>query len=298
MYAVFFAKYWGTTMAQSNKHMEDKNYKKKASKFKQILSGFFKIATALLLCLIVALICIDFFDTTKSYLSYEIIVCLCLVLIITCLDSFDCFQLGNILRLEKEKKSIEEDNKHLREQNNMLCSMVSNINNNIYIDSTRVVPADDKNDLDDRNSVSINTYEPNDESTGNLERELLLNYIKINNYQGATIIWEPKIESLTFPRLQERLFDLYIKQRDVEQFIEVKYLVPTLDNLRYIDMQISAVENYNRNNYRSAQYVLLLCKKMFEGENTIVQINRKKYNDLLSKYKRYIDSGMMIVEIM
>ena len=285
-------------MAQSNKHMEDKNEKKKVSKFKQILSGFFKIATALLLCLIVALICIDFFDTTKSYLSYEIIVCLCLVLIITCLDSFDCFQLGNILRLEKEKKSIEEDNKHLREQNNMLCSMVSNINNNIYIDSTRVVPADDIDDSDDRNSVSINTYEPNAESTGSLERDLLLNYIKINNYQGATIIWEPKIESLTFPRLKERLFDLYIKQRDVEQFIEVKYLVPTLENLRYIYMQISAVENYNRNNYRSAQYVLLLCKKMFEGENTIAQINRKKYNHLLSKYKQYIDSGMMIVKVM
>lgn len=285
-------------MLKHDKTTENKNDGKKSFNFKTILSVFFKIATALLLCLIVALICIDYFDTTKSYLSYEIILSLCLVLIITCLDSFDCFQLGNILRLEKEKKNIEEDNKHLREQNNMLCGMVSNINNNIYIDGTRVVPTDGKNETVGENYDSINTYIPNPESTGFRERNVLLNYIKINNYEGATIIWDPKIESYTSSRLQSCLFDLYIKQKDVEQFIEVKYLVPTFEKLHYINIQLSAIENYNRNNYKRAQYVLILCKKMFDGENTIAEQNRKKLKLLQTEYEQYIESGMMIVKLM
>lgn len=284
-------------MAKPELYTENKTEKEYFSKFKKIMSSFFKVATAVLLCLILVLVCIDFFDTTKGYLSYEIIIALCLVLIITCLDSFDCFQLGNILRLEKEKKSIKEDNNRLREQNNMLCSMVSNINNNIYIDSSRVVPTDGKNESVEETRDRINTYEPNDESTGSKEKSILLNYISKNKFEDATIIWSPKIESYRFPQTQGCLFDLYIRCRSVEQFVEVKYLVPAFAGFDYIDMQLSAIKNYNKSNQRSAKYVLILCKETLEGDTKIARANRNKYEQLLSEYKQFIASGMMVVKI-
>lgn len=120
-------------MRNSSPQEKQKNVEKRlsgsrnVSKFKAVLSAIFNVATVLLFILIVALICVDFFDTSKDYLSYEIIVALCLVVIIVCLDSFDCFQLGNILRLERERKRIETDNKALREQNNILVGLVSSI---------------------------------------------------------------------------------------------------------------------------------------------------------------------------
>lgn len=287
---------------QENQKNDEKRLSenRNASKFKTVLSAIFKIATVLLFGLIIALICVDFFDTTKDYISYEIIVALCLAVIIVCLDSFDCFQLGNILRLEREKKRIETDNKELREQNIALVGIVSKIQNNVNVENNfNVTPGDDKEKTREDTTNEIDTRNPNIESTAHKEQEELLSYINERLQKDmlakATIIWNPVLGAgapHTHPH--GSLFDLYIKQNNVEEFIEIKYFVPRFGFFDLIDRQLSAIANYNYINNRNARYVLIICNTRLKDER-LSEKNVQKYQRLLDEYAEAINAGLMKV---
>lgn len=287
---------------ENQKNVEKRSSESRnAPKFKAVLSAIFKIATVLLFILIVVLICIDFFDTTKNYISYEIIVALCLVVIIVCLDSFDCFQIGNILRLEREKKIIESDNKLLRDQYNTLVGIVSSIQNNVKVENNfNVTPGDDKQKTQEDTANEIDTRKLNTESTAHIEQEELLSYIKERLQKDmlakATIIWNPILGSgAPHAHPHGSFFDLYIKQNNVEEFIEIKYLVPSFGFFDLIDRQLSAVANYNYINNRDARYVLIICNTRLKDSDRLSEINSKKYKRLLNEYAEAIDAGLMKV---
>jgi len=74
----------------------------------------FRIFTILLFAFIVFLVCYDFFDTSKSYLTTEIIIALCIAFVIVCIDSFDSFQIGSISKILRCGSVAACANGHLR----------------------------------------------------------------------------------------------------------------------------------------------------------------------------------------
>ena len=268
------------------------------NKKNNIWSIIFKILTILMFCFLIFLICYDYFDVENTYISTEIIVALIIALVIVCIDSFDSFQIGNLLNMKKEKKLIEKENKNLKEQNLNLMNLITNINNNISINIAEVKPATDT-DKKTKSDVE-NLQEENEKSSSNttskLEFETLNKYIKMKHYDDATIIRDAKVD-LSNPFMKESLiFDLYIKQDNIEEFVEIKYLVPSMYNYFYIYKQLSLIGYYNQVNHANAKYVLIITAKTINAENKIAKLNKQKYEHLLEIFKSPIEKGLMSIQ--
>ena len=260
----------------------------------------FRILTILLFGLIVFLICFDYFDTKAVHLSTEIIVSLIVLLVIVCIDSFDSFQIGNLLNMKKEKNIVEKENKNLKEQNLNLIKMVANINNNVSINFAEVKQATEEDKAREltNNNDKLDINETKCGTTGQLEVETLNKYLHSKNYENATIIRDAKID-LSNPFMKESLiFDLYVKQGTEEEFIEIKYLVPSMYNYFYIYKQLSLIGYYNQINNSNAKYVLVLKDETINANNKIAKLNKQKYEQLLNIFKNQIDKGLMSVIVL
>lgn len=162
-----------------------------------------------------------------------------------------------------------------------------------------MIPTDGKHAKQEDNIKEIDNHDINKESTAHKERMELLHYInkclQKDLYAKTTIIWDPVLGSGT-PHAQPNgnLFDLYIKQNGIEEFIEIKYLVPSFDLFNLIDRQLSAVANYNYINHRNACYVLIICNNKLNDE-FLLERNGQKYQRLLYEYAEEIDAGLMKV---
>lgn len=252
----------------------------------------FKIFTILLFAFVVFLVCYDFFDTSKSYLTTEILIALSIALVIVCIDSFDSFQIGNILNIKRE-------NKNLKEQNESLTKIISNINNNVYVNYAEVKQSTEK----DKHTKLSNE---NEESTGEIdyksmakkEAEILDEYISKNGFENATIIRDAKLD-LQNPFINEKIiFDLYIKQDDKEQFVEVKNLVPSMYGYYYIHKQLFMISYYNRIKNANANYVLVLKAEMISTNNKIAKLNKQKLEHMQEIFKEPIDKGLMTIIVL
>lgn len=252
----------------------------------------FKIFTILLFAFVVFLVCYDFFDTSKSYLTTEILIALSIALVIVCIDSFDSFQIGNILNIKRENRS-------LKEQNESLTKIISNINNNIYVNYAEVKQATEE---DRQTKFTKENEELNNgidyKSIHQKESEILNHYINKNGFQNATIIRDAKLD-LQNPFIKENLlFDLYIKQEDKEQFVEVKNLVPSMYDYYYINRQLFLISYYNRIKNANAQYVFVLKEEMTLGDNKIAKLNKQKLEHMKEIFKGPIDNGLMIITVL
>lgn len=252
----------------------------------------FRIFTILLFAFIIVLVCYDFFDTSKAYLTTEILIALSIALVIVCIDSFDSFQIGNILNIKRE-------NKNLKEQNESLTKIISNINNNIYVNYPEVKQSTEK----DKHTKLSNE---NEESTGEIdyksmakkEAEILDEYISKNGFENATIIRDAKLD-LQNPFINEKIiFDLYIKQDDKEQFVEVKNLVPSMYGYYYIHKQLFMISYYNRIKNANANYVLVLKAEIISTNNKIAKLNKQKLEHMQEIFNEPINNGLMKIIVL
>lgn len=252
----------------------------------------FRIFTILLFALIIVLVCYDFFETSKHYLTMEVLIALSIAFVIVCIDSFDSFQIGNILNIKRE-------NKNLKEQNDNLTKIISNINNNIYVNYAEVKQSteDDKQaKLAKENEDFANGIDY--KSMLQEESKILNHYINTNGFENATIIRDAKLD-LQNPFINENLiFDLYIKQEDKEQFIDVKNLVPSMYDYYYIHKQLFLISYYNRIKNANAKYVFILKESMTKGENKIAKLNKQKLENMKEIFKGPIDRGLMVITIL
>ncbi len=253
----------------------------------------FKIFTILLFAFVVFLVCYDFFDTSKSYLTTEILIALCLAFVIACIDSFDSFQIGNILNIKRE-------NKNLKEQNENLTKVIANINNTVcvnnYAEVKQATEEDRQTKFTKENEELNNGIDY--KSIHKKESEILNYYINKNGFQHATIIRDAKLD-LQNPFIKENLlFDLYIKQEDKEQFVEVKNLVPSMYDYYYINRQLFLISYYNRIKNANAQYVFVLKEEMTLGDNKIAKLNKQKLEHMKEIFKDPIDNGLMIITVL
>lgn len=252
----------------------------------------FKIFTILLFAFVVFLVCYDFFDTSKSYLTTEILIALCLAFVIVCIDSFDSFQIGNILNMKRE-------NKNLKEQNDSLTKIISNINNNIYVNYAEVKQSteeDKQTKLTKENEDCANEIDY--KSMAKKEAEILDEYISKNGFENATIIRDAKLD-LQNPFINEKIiFDLYIKQDDKEQFVEVKNLVPSMYGYYYIHKQLFMISHYNRIKNANANYVLVLKAEMISTNNKIAKLNKQKLEHMQEIFNEPINNGLMKIIVL
>lgn len=257
----------------------------------KVWTSLFKIFTILLFVFIIVLICYDFFDTNKSYLTVEILIALGIAFIILCADSFDSFQIGNIL-------SIKRENKNLKEQNDNLTKIISTINNTVCVNNFAEVKqsteedkqeklANENTDNKNKEFICTSTYKED-------ELKIINKYISKYGFDNATIIRDAKLDLLN-PLMREVLFDVYIKQDNREQFVEVKSLVPSMYNFTYVNKQLSMVMQYNKIKNANAQYVLIIKEDMMDGNNKIAKLNRQKYNRMKELFKEPLEKGIMII---
>lgn len=252
----------------------------------------FRIFTILLFSVVVFLVCYDFFDTSKSYLTTEILIALSIALVIVCIDSFDSFQIGSIINIKRE-------NKNLKEQNENLTKIISNINNNIYVNYAEVKQSTEE---DKQTKFTKGNEELKNGMDYKLmvkkESEILNDYINKKGFNNATIIRDAKLD-LQNPFINENIiFDLYIKQEDKEQFVEVKSLVPSMYNYYYIHKQLFLISYYNRIKNANAQYVFVLKEEMTLGNNKIAKLNKQKLEHMKEIFKDPIDTGLMNITVL
>ena len=252
----------------------------------------FKIFTILLFAFVVFLVCYDFFDTSKSYLTTEILIALSIALVIVCIDSFDSFQIGNILNIKRE-------NKNLKEHNESLTKIISNINNNVYVNYAEVKQSTEEDKQTKLTKVNEDCANEIDyKSMAKKESEILDEYINKNGFENATIIRDAKLD-LQNPFINEKIiFDLYIKQEDKEQFVEVKNLVPSMYDFYYIHKQLFLISHYNRIKNANAKYVFVLKGNMITGDNKIAKLNRQKLEHMKAIFKEPIDKGLMTIIVL
>lgn len=252
----------------------------------------FKIFTILLFAFIIVLVCYDFFDTSKSYLTTEILIALSIALVVVCIDSFDSFQIGNILNIKRE-------NKNLKEQNENLTKIISNINNNVYVNYAEVKQSTEEDKqikLAKENEDCANEIDY--KSMTKKESKILDEYINKNGFETATIIRDAKLD-LQNPFINENIiFDLYIKQENKEQFVEIKNLVPSMYDYYYIHKQLFMISYYNRVKNTNAKYVLILKEEMINSNNRIAKLNKQKLEQMNELFKAVIDKGLMSVIIL
>lgn len=253
----------------------------------------FKICTILLFAFIVFLVCYDFFDTSKFYLTTEILIALCLVFVIVCIDSFDSFQIGNILNIKRE-------NKNLKEQNENLTKIIANINNTVCVNNYAEVKQSTEEDkreklANENNDNTISSYDNNQFKTEDLK--ILNEYIDKYGFNNATIIRDAKLDLMN-PLMREVLFDLYIKQGNREQFIELKNLVPSMFNYTYVNKQLSMVAQYNKIKNTTAQYVLIIKEEMMKGNNKIAKLNRQKFEQMKEIFNEPVEKGIMVILVL
>ena len=252
----------------------------------------FRIFTILLFSVVVFLVCYDFFDTSKSYLTTEILIALSIALVIVCIDSFDSFQIGSIINIKRE-------NKNLKEQNENLTKIISNINNNIYVNYAEVKQSTEE---DKQTKFTKENEELKNGMDYKLmvkkESEILNDYINMKGFNNATIIRDAKLD-LQNPFINENIiFDLYIKQEDKEQFVEVKSLVPSMYNYYYIHKQLFLISYYNRIKNANAQYVFVFKEEMTLGNNKIAKLNKQKLEHMKEIFKDPIDTGLMNITVL
>ena len=253
----------------------------------------FRILTISLFSVVVFLVCYDFFDTNKSYLTTEILIALSIALVIVCIDSFDSFQIGSILNMKRE-------NKNLKEQNDNLTKIIANINNTVCVNNYAEVRQSTEEDrqikFTKENKEMNNTMDY--KSMHQKESEILNDYINRNGFENATIIRDAKLD-LQNPFINENIiFDLYIKQEDKEQFVEVKNLVPSMYDYYYIHKQLFLISYYNRIKNANAQYVFVLREEMTLGDNKIAKLNKQKFEHMKEIFKDPIDKGLMIIAVL
>lgn len=248
-------------------------------------------------CFVIFLICYDYFDVENTYLTTEIIIVLIIGLVIVCIDSFDFFQIGNLLNMKKEKNLIEKENKTLREQNLNLTKLIANINNNISINLADVKPATEEEKKLKASDENIQ-QEGNSNYRGNTEFETLNKYIKLKHYEQATIIREAKIDLYNASMRGNIVFDLYIKQGETEEFVEVKRLNMPMYGYHYISKQLFLIERYNQINHANAKYVLILGNQFGDEESKNENFNKQKYEQLLETFKAPIEKGLMSVLVL
>ncbi len=250
----------------------------------KVFNIIFKILSLLFLGYIIALITIDFFDTSKSYTTTEIIVLMCIALIIVLGDAFDSFQIGNLI-------SIKKENNNLKEQIKTMSQVMNNINNITITAGAEVAMK--------KEDATLNKHSEPNKATSSLikENELISKYLERYNLNNATIIRDAIIRINNSFENSSMPFDCYLKSKNMEQFIEIKLLVPMHDNFYYLHKQLQYVSYYNRENSANAQYVLVLSKKIMEGNNKISETNRKHYENMINLFKDIIDKGIMKIEL-
>lgn len=259
----------------------------------KVWTTIFKIFIILLFTFIIFLICYDFFDTSKNYITTEILIALSIALVLVCIDSFDSFQIGNILNIKRE-------NKNLKEQNDNLTKVITNINNNVCINNYAEVKQSTEEDKKTKLSKENGDYidRPDYRLMVQEESKILNDYIYKNGFENATIIRDAKLD-LQNPFIKENLiFDLYIKQEDKEQFIEVKNLVPSMYDYYYIHKQLFLISYYNRIKNANAKYVFILKENMTKGENKISELNKQKLEHMKEIFKSPIDNGLMVITVL
>lgn len=268
----------------------------------KISSKIYKTFTGVLLFLTIFLICYDYFDIKYNHFSTEIIVALAIALVLSCLDTFDSFQIGNILNLKREKNIIEKENKSLKEQNQNLIKIVSNINNNVTINYSAEVKQATDEEKEEKLTHEKHNKDIHDDvdviATSHIEQETLNKYLTIKNFENATIIRDAKIDLSNAFMQESLLFDLYIKKDNKEEFVDIKYLVPSMYNYFYIYKQLSLIGYYNQINHTNAKYVLILKQEMINSNSKIAKMNKQKYEHLVEIFKYPIDNGIMSVEIL
>ena len=175
----------------------------------------FKILSLLFLG-IIALITIDFFDTSKSYTTPEIIILVCIALINILGDAFDSFQIGNLI-------SIKRENNNLKEQIKTMSQVMNNINN-----ITVTTGAEVTMQKGDTSSCEDNEQDSEISQTRK-ENKLISKYLERYNLDNTTVIRNAVIKINNYFENSNMPFDCYVKSEDKEQFIETKLLVPMHD---------------------------------------------------------------------
>ena len=251
----------------------------------------FKVFIILLFAFVVFLVCYDFFDTSKSYFTTEILIALCLAFVIVCIDLFDSFQIGNILNIKRE-------NKNLKEQNESLTKIIANINNTVCVNNYAEVKQSTDEDklakLEKENKENNISSFDNNPPYKTEELKIINEYIDKYGFNNATIIRDAKLDLMN-PLMRGALFDLDIKQGNQEQFIEVKHLVPSMYNYAYIEKQLLMVAYYNKIKNANAQYVLIIKAEMMEGNNKIAKLNKQKFEKIKEMFNEPIEKGVMII---
>ena len=231
-----------------------------------VWSIILKCITILLFAFIIALICVDFFDTDKTYFTAEIIIAIGISLVIACIEFFDSFQIGTIISLKRENKQIEKENEMLKNINANLTNIMASINNNISINTYANITSASQEEINNANNVEKeNSMDLVDKNTNTnfetkSEFETLERYIQENNFLNSSIIKNAKMKIET-PFMSKNLyFDLYIKNETNEEFVEVKNLVPSFSKFQYVYQQLFLIDCYNRINKANATFVLIINK--------------------------------------
>ena len=94
------------------------------------------------------------------------------------------------------------------------------------------------------------------------------------------------------------VFNLYIKQGETEEFVEVKRLNMPMYGYHYISKQLFLIERYNQINHANAKYVLILGNQFGDEESKNENFNKQKYEQLLETFKAPIEKGLMSVLVL
>ena len=269
-----------------------------------VWSIILKCITILLFAFIIALICVDFFDTDKTYFTAEIIIAIGISLVIACIEFFDSFQIGTIISLKRENKQIEKENEMLKNINANLTNIMASINNNISINTYANITSASQEEINNANNVEKeNSMDLVDKNTNTnfetkSEFETLERYIQENNFLNSSIIKNAKMKIET-PFMSKNLyFDLYIKNETNEEFVEVKNLVPSFSKFQYVYQQLFLIDCYNRINKANATFVLIINKDNIYSDNIIARKNKEYLERMKELFKEVIEKGKMKIVVL